>query len=748
MMMAFLLAAATAVGLDGASWIGERDNPAPAFARTFEVRGEVVAATLYVTGVGYYEARLNGQKVGRKVLDPTPTDYTKRVYFSAFDVREFLRSGANELTILLGNGLYNVQCRAAWDFDRAPWRDFPRAIASLDVAFADGSSRRLVTDGSWQVVASPVAYNDFREGEVVLSAPRRVGPPRTATVVPGPAGRLVPETHPGAEIIRTYPVRMVESLPDGATVYDFGYNLAGWARIRFSGLKKGAVVSIRYDERHPSESRRHIDMFLKAAASTNACPFLDARTIGFQTDHFVSDGRAVETYEPRFTYNGFRYVTVRGATPVAADVMGCFVRTAFPKTGSFTCDNEMFNRLVAATELAYEGNFTDGYPTDCPHREKNGWLGDAAIAIELAQYAYGSESNAATYRSWIQTLSDQQDARGAIANICPTSGWGLNAYSCSSGPAWGVALTTIQWTLWRFRADRRALEEAYPAMVRYADLLASETANVCTHGLGDWCSVKQLVDKLNWTYRTSMPFTSTVYACLSFREVAATAEVLGDAATAERFRVKVEKTRGAFNAAFYRGNGVYELGYPCGQALALEFGMVEPSEVAQVRRQLVKAVQEEGDQIDFGLLGSRVVFRQLSEAGETDLAWKLIMREEFPGFAHWIREGATTLWENFRGTTSRNHVMFGDFVAWAYAYVAGIRPTQPGFRRFSVKPCPPKALSRVEATVPTPFGDIRVAWQKKDGRFSLRLDVPDGTCADVTLSNGQTTSVSPGQHMF
>ena len=373
-----------------ARWIGVPDVPDPAVAKAFCVYAGLTSAVLKVTGVGYYEAMINGRKVGRKVLDPTPTDYSRRVYYSTYDVADLLQAGTNEIRILLGNGLYNVQSEAAWKFNHAPWRGSPRGIAALDLAFADGSRSRVETDSSWRVVPSPVAFNDFREGEVVLSRPDVVPETRNAVEMPAPGGTLVPAEHPGAEIVREYPVAAVETLPDGSTLYDFGFNIAGWARIRFSGLARGDVVSIRYDERHPSEGKRHIDQHVSKIASSELCNIVDSSTAGFQTDRFVSAGLDEEIYEPRFTYNGFRYAIVKGArkAPSSSDVTGCFVRTSFPKTGSFACDNEIFNKLIAAAALAYEGNFTDGIPTDCPHREKNGWLGDAAAAIEFAQYAY------------------------------------------------------------------------------------------------------------------------------------------------------------------------------------------------------------------------------------------------------------------------------------------------------------------------------------------------------------------------
>lgn len=740
---------AFAAQADEAKWIGVPGANDPAVAKSFDAPSRPKSAILKVTGVGYYEAQINGRKVGKKVLDPTPSDYAKRIYYSTYDVTEMIVPGGNELRLLLGNGLYNVQSDAAWNFNKAPWRGAPRGIATLELKFKDGTKRRIVTDSSWRAVHSPVAFNDFREGEVVLSMPAEMDEGRMVTVMDAPGGKLVPEEHPAAEIVREYPAVKAESLKDGSTLYDFGVNVTGWTRIRFAGLAKGEVVSVRYDERCPGDPKgRHIDVHVRKLASRELCKAVDPKTAGFQTDRFVSAGVDGEIYEPRFTYNGFRYVIVKGCrnAPDVKDVVACFVRTAFPQTGSFQCDNEIFNKLVAATERAYECNFTDGYPTDCPHREKNGWLGDAATAIEFAQYAYGGKGNTAAYSSWLQTIADQQKDDGRIASIAPSSGWGFNGNPCGCGPAWGIALTTIPYALYRFQGDMATMRELYPAMRRYADKLATSLHPLCTHGLGDWVAVKLNKPGDLMTSRTEPKYTSTCYAYRTFREMADMAALLGEKDDAGRYAAIAEKLKVDFNAAFYKSDGVYENGYACGQAMALEFGLVAASEVPAVRRRLVEAVHAEDDKIDFGLLGSTVVFRALSEAGETDLAWKMIMNETYPGFAHMIKEGATTLWETFRGSSSQNHPMFGDFVAWAYAYITGVKPLKPGFSEFEVRPHPPAALNFAKAKIPTPYGPILAGWKKEGGKLTLVVEVPHGTKAHVVLPSGKTFTLGPGRH--
>jgi len=734
---------------EGAKWIGEAGSRNPAFSKRFVVGKDLTSAVLSVTGVGWYEAHLNGGKIGDKVLDPTPTQYDQRVLYSVYDITAQIKKGENELKLLLGNGLYNVQGRCEWKFDQAAWRADPSGIAALELRYSDGTSERIVTDATWNVAPSPVLFNGFREGEIVLAEPRMDGEKRSACVMKGPAGRLELEVSPGAKVVRDVAVESVDTLSDGSTVYRMAENMAGWARIRFTGLKRGEVVTIRYDERNPRDEFRHIDMFCRSLPSTNACPEIAAESAGFQVDRFVSSGAAEEFYEPRFSWNGFRYVTVKGAKPNAADVVGRFVRTAFEKTGSFECDDAGFMKIMAAVARSYESNFTDGFPTDCPHREKNGWLGDAALAIPYAALEWGSEENTLAYRNWIKTIADVQSEDGRISSIAPSSKlFHFCDRACQGGSAWGVALTTIPSTLYRYRNDRAILSEAYPAMRKYMVKLLSEwkTDGALVRGFGDWCAVSW-----NWyrdrNYRTSDEYIRTAYAYYSAMELVEAAEVLGKADDAALFRADAMALKAFFNKKFYHGEGRYDkLSSPTAQALPLEFGLVETAEVDAVRRVLVAAVHEVNDKIDFGIIGSRCVFRQLCEAGAADLAWTLLMRPKYPSYLNMVSQDVNTLMESFDGGCSRNHIMFGDVGAWAYEYLAGIRLRKG--RKLTIRPLPPKSLGRVKAEIKLPEGRVMVAWTRKDGEFSLTAELPNGLETEVVMPSGKVEKGIAGRNIF
>ena len=756
------------------------ENASPAFAKTFTVAKPVASAVLHVTGVGFYEASLNGAKIGRKVLDPSPTAFDKRVLYSTYRLDDVLKPGANELKILVGHGWYDMRSILTWNFETSPWRDFPRAIAQLEIVYADGSRETVCSDRTWRQVKSPIGYDDIFDGEVQGAYDRRMPDldrtPLFAAEVSGPRGRLVAAAHPGAEVMRTISAKTIKSFGNGTYVIDFGENLAGWMRFTLRGQKPGDVVSFRYDERvnydgspaisSPRDGRkpiqfsnekaaagkghelRNIDHHFHYTSSQRVCP-VDA---AFQTDRFVCSGAAEERYEPHFQYSGFRYVVVRGLArePSLADAEACVIHTAFKTIGRFSCSDETFNTLMEMGEKSYRSNFADGVPTDCPHREKNGWTGDASIASELAQYLF---ENTATYEKWLRDIGDSQLADGNICCIVPTSGWG---YHWGNGPAWDSALPIIAWNLWTYRADRRILDEVYPVLQRYLAYTASRAnpQGLVRHGLGDWVPV-------NRKHMPSTEFTSSCYYYQALRIATEIARLRGAKKDADRYASLAAKTRAGLNAKYYKGKGVYDNGGQTAQGCALAFGIVEPSEQAAVAAELVKSVERAGCHVDMGLLGTKHVFRALARIGRADLAFKMLVNPTKPSPVEWIQKGGTTLWEDWSDGASRTHIMFGDFVGWAYQYLAGIRleetaqstsavplVTKPGFQELVIEPSLVDSLNWVKAAVESPYGEIESAWVREGKQVVYTITLPPNTKACIKLPGQAPKHVGSGRHVF
>ncbi len=752
-----------------AKWISAGSElPTPRFEKRFTVKERPASATLHITGLGYYEATINGRRIGEKVLDPAPTDYTKTVLYSTYQLENELRVGENTLSVTVGHGLYCVRALSHWWFERAPWKAPPCLIARLELNYSDGRTETIVSDRTWRQVKSPIGYDDFREGEVIgawhPSLPDYGEDGIPAQERPGPRGALKAESQPGAEVVETFRPVSIHAFGGNVQVVEFPKDISGWVSLTIRGARKGDVVSVRYDERvekdfspvapspgyahglrEPAEGpdRRRIDCYFEASASFPVC----TQDIGFQTDRIVCSGAAEQTYEPRFTYNGFRYVVVRGLrTPLKPeDITAKFVHTAFPRISSFSCSDPVFNRLMGMADVAYRANFTDGFPTDCPHREKNGWTGDASIAAELAQYCYGNTSG---YEKWLRDICDAQNAQGDIPGIVPTAGWG---FAWGNGPAWDSALPVIAWSLYVYRDDRRILDEIYPALVRYLGYTATKaTGALVKHGLGDWVPPDR-------KYMPSTEFTSSCYYLQAQQIAARIAAVKGLADDAKRFAAGADATRAAINAKFLKADGSYDNGGQTAQGMALSFGIAPAEKLNAVRARLIAAVEEAGGKTRMGVLGMKHVFRALSDAGRSDLAYAMLTHPGSPSPADWVRKGGTALWEDWADGASRNHIMFGDFACWAYQRLAGIRlpdggtaavpdPPVRAFKEILVAPEFVPQLNNVNARVGSLYGDIAVAWRREGGEFVLEVTVPPNASATLRLPGMVDRRLAAGAH--
>lgn len=716
--------------------IRRQEVNSPAFEKTFTLKKAVRQATLFITGLGFYEAHLNGQKIGHKVLDPAPTRFDKRVLYSTYDLTEQLKRGPNKLNVIVGHGWYDVRSVAVWNFDNAPWRDFPRMIAQLEIVFEDGSHATIPSDASWQQVASPIGFDCIREGEVIgRFSPRAIDLAKNrvmAEIVPAPAGKLVAAALPPSVVAQTFKPVTIRELKPNTWIVDFGQNMSGWIKLKILGQHANDIITVQYGEKIKKDgclSMHRTDEHFRYPASFEILP-----GGWFQTDRFVCDGSDEQIYEPRFTYNGFQYVQISGLkqAPNASTLLACAVHTDFKDVGQFTCSNELINKLQQAILWSYRSNFANGYPTDCPHREKNGWTGDALLASEQAMYNF---QNTAAYEKWIFDLMDEQQPNGNLAAIIPTSGWG---YDWGNGPAWDSALVIIPWMLYVYQGNTRILEASFDAMTKYVDYMTSRAKDgIVSHGLGDWIPVKT---------KTPVAVTSTGYYYLDAQIVARTAELLGKTEAAKKYSALAQSIRAAYTQHLYKGNGIYSIGSQTAQSCALHQGLVSALDRSSVEAQLIAAVEKTHAFPDFGILGSKYVFRSLSEAGRTDLAYAMASKDESPSYGNWIKRGATTFWEDWNEGASRNHIMFGDISAWFYQYLGGIRltdqvstiaekidPKEVAFKTFVIAPDPVAGLNWVKAEHDSPYGKIKSEWRQTPKTFTLKVEIPVNTTAWVYL---------------
>jgi alpha-L-rhamnosidase len=727
----------TTMEVDRSDW--PQKAPSPIFRKTFNVQKPLARATAMICGLGCYELRLNGGKVGDHVLDPVYTRFDRRDLYATYDVTSQLTQGKNAVGVMLGNGFFNPFARDAWYFEKTPWRNDPMMLVQLRLDYADGTSEVVASDATWRASTGPVTHDGARHGEDYDARLEPAGWDTAAfddsswaepKIVAGPKGVLSAEMMPPNRVMQTItPVSVTEPKP-GVFVFDMGQNFSGWAQLKVSG-PAGAKVTMHYSERILDDGT--VDQRISA-------PYVFEGP--FQTNTYTLKGQGEEVWEPRFAFHGYRYVEVTGfpGKPTADNVRGRVVHTAFAPTGSFECSNELLNKIQQCTLWSYRSNFV-GIPTDCPHREKNGWTGDAHLACEQAMFNF---NNVAAYEMWIQTLRDQQRPNGMFPGIVPTSGWG---FDWGNGPAWDSAFILIPWYCYQYYGDVGLLEANYDQMKRYVDYLTGRAKDhIVDIGLGDWVPAKT---------ETPVPVTSTGYYYVDATIVAKTAQLLGKTEDAKKYADLAEEIRKAFNEKFCHKDGTVANNSQTSLSCAIHQGLAAPDQVPAIIDQLVKNVEGNNNHLDTGILGMKYLFRTLTNHGRTDVAYRIATQTTAPSYGAWIQRGATTLWEDWQDGYSRNHIMFGDISAWFYQALAGINidPEQPAFKHFFIRPQPVGDLKWVRATHESIYGPIAVAWEKKEGTFSLDITVPVNTSATVSIpaknvesitENGKAATQTPG----
>lgn len=716
-----LFAVQGAVALGPAKWISgdsaEPYKPAPVLVKEFKLDSVPANAVFAVAVAGWCEVKVNGRKVGKDVLSPVTCQPDKRIPSLDLEVARFLREGTNVLEVLLGNGWQNTFTKDSWGFCEAPWMGSPKIRGELR---CDGKVV-FVTDGTWRAYDSPIVFNALRNGEWYDA--RREGErinERPATVERyAPWGRVCAEDAVPCSEGEVFEGKLRGKTPYGHDLYDFGANISGWCEIEVEG-ERGSKVTLDYDE--SLDSRGWLLEGVKRLIRGRG----ESRPV--MHDEYTLAGRPDgERWHPRFTYHGFRYVAVAKKGNVKLkSIRARFVHSGFRRAGTITMSEKTFSALQAATERSYLSNFV-GIPTDCPHREKNGWTGDAQLAMETGLWNFDAKAG---YVHFLRMMLDSQRPNGAVACILPCTpkfgfGWG-------SGPAWDAALFEIPWQIYRFYGDDAPAREAYPAMKRYLAFISekADADGLVAYGLGDWCNYQRRPS-------ASVRLTDSAYVYEFNRRAAFWAELFGEKDYAAERTVAAEQIKAAFNRVFYKGDGLYENGHLTALAAPLYFkGLCAEGEEERVARRLVAAVREKSHRAYFGILGAKWVPRVLADYGYADDAFKMFIQPEMPGWARWLQFGDGTLREDWDDYGSHNHVMFGDLSAWAYEYAVGIVPLEPGFRKVAFRPHFINGVDAFSAAYNTPFGEIRAGWKRVDGKPVFEYSVPQGVEVENSVRAG------------
>lgn len=741
----------------------EKSIPAPYFRHEFEI-GEVNSAEITICGLGYYELFINGKRITKGLLSPyisNPDDY---LYYDNYDVKPHLANGKNVIGVVLGNGMQNSFGGMVWDFDRARWRSAPKFAMSFEAETKDGKMLEFGAE-SFKCADSPIILDDLRIGEFYDARLELDGwnePEfddsewRDPIKADTPRGEIkLCEVDPILPMYEQIPCSIRKSrisiFPDirqsipvipipedeennGGYLYEFPINSAGLCRLKIKNARRGQKIVMQFAENLAPDGG--LDL-----RSTNFLPMRYEHR-----DIYICKGNSEETYMPMFTYHGFKYVLVMGLEEEQAteDLLTYVVmNTALEKRAEFKCSDEIVNKIWDATTVSNLANFYH-FPTDCPHREKNGWTGDASLSAEQMLMSLSCEKN---LKEWMNNVRKAMVPSGEIYGVVPTAYWGLTC-----GPAWDGVIVNIPYYMWIYRGDREILKENATAIVRYLNFLTTKITDkgVVNFGINDWVPAGR---REAGSSRTPSYFTATVTAMDICRKASEIFDELGmkyqkvfaDTLYSD-LRSALRKYAVDLNTLTVHGRCITT------QAMAIYYDVFENGEKQYAFDKLVKMFDNKNGGFDCGCLGIRILFHTLSDFGRADLAYKLITRTEFPGYGYWIVNGRTSLGEQFipvdEEQSSLNHHFFGDVISWFMKNLAGINlnPYHNNVNEVRFAPKFIAELDNAEASMTVPAGEIKAEWHRDGENVIYTVTVPDGMSARIMLPEGYQTDCGSTEH--
>lgn len=713
------------------------DAPAPALRGTWNVPDDVVAARLYVTAHGLYEARLNGERVGDHELAPGWTSYAHRLRYQTYDVTDLLRPGANDVEVLLGNGWWRGHL--TWSMQRALYGDRLALLAQLEVTTADGGRHVRAADGAWTAVPSGILMDDLYNGQTtdLRAAQTRADEGAPVEELDVDLSVLVAPDGPPVRVTEVVPARQVWRSPAGRLLVDVGQNVVGRLRLRVRG-DAGQEVVVRHAE-------------VLEGGELGVRPLRNARA----TDTYLLAGGDEEVLEPTFTVHGFRYAEVTGVAELdAAQVEAVVLGSDMARTGWFESSHDLLNRFHENVVWGMRGNFVD-VPTDCPQRdERLGWTGDIQVFAPTATFLHDATG---FLRSWLRDVEADQAPSGAVPFVVPDV-----LRNGMTATAWGDAAVVVPWVVYERSGDAAVLARQLASMrawVEYVDACAGDDG-VWSGGFqfGDWLDPTAPPEEA-YRAKADPDVVATAYVARSADLLARAADVVGDPATASYARAVLERAREGFRREFVTPSGRVLSDAQTVYALALRFDLL--ADGAQRRRaadRLADLVRTAGFRIATGFVGTPLVADALAENGYVGLAYRLLLQTGCPSWLYPVTMGATTVWERWDsmlpdGTvnpgemTSFNHYALGAVADWLHRSVAGLAPAAPGYRRLRVAPRPGGGLTHASARHLTPYGEASVGWRIADGELVVRAVVPVGVRADVELP-GVRAEVGHGEHSW
>lgn len=714
----------------------DKDNLQAQYIRkVVELDEKPIQGYISICGVGYFDLYINDKKVGDDVLSTPFTRFDKTLLYLQYDVTKYLKKGKNAITCILGNGWYNCFAEDPWNTRQASWRSKPRMVAELKVL--EGTEYKYYsTDNTWlgYNLCGPIVFNGIRNGEH-YDARLELGDWRKVkyndemwdpcSLIRSPGGELIACEMEPIKVIKEFNAVKKWKLENGSWVFDLGQNQAGYCVVTFKG-KKDTEYTLTYS-----------DVLKEDGDIDNSAIGCFIRSHGFQTDKYIKKSDEPEIYHPIFVYHGFQYVRIDGFDyePDLIDVKSNAVASGFDIIGKFECSDDLLNRLQHLCVWSSLSNM-ESIPTDCPHREKNGWTGDASISSEQMMMNFASS---AFFIKWNNDIRDAQRPNGLLPCVVPSTGWGYNSLN---GPDWSSAVINIPYNIYLYNNDVDILKESYDVIKRHCDFMESMTLDyTLDYGLGDWCAPFEgpAISKNMGSFKCPTEVTDTAFFYDAAKTVEKIAKIIGNTEDEKYYAKLKEKIKKAFREKYFdKETGIVKGNCQTSTSVMLYFELYNNNKEKELLiKNLLNQIKEKDDHLDFGILGCKFVMNSLGKNGYGSIGQKMIAQRTFPGCKQWMDLGATTLWECWNGGGSHNHHMFSDLSAFMYKYVAGISPDEndPGFHTCVFRPALECGMEYSKAEHESMYGKVSIDWKNNGGKVEILVEIPFGCIGKLYLPN-------------
>ena len=716
----------------------------PLFRKEFSIKKKIANAQLFITGLGQYEASINGAKIGTSFMAPGWTHYGKTVLYNVYDVTPQLKTGKNAIGVIVGNGFHNI--------NRERYRKLvitfgmPRMISKLKITYTDGTEEIIVSGADWKCAPSPITYTSIYGGEDYDAQLEQKGwnnpgfndsKWKNALLAEAPKGQLLAETDFPIKVMDVISVKKISQPEPGKYLYDFGQNASGIIELKVQG-KKGQVIKLT-----PGEL-----IFKNQMINQNA-------TGGPYYLTYTLKGEGIETWRPRFTFYGFRYCMVEGAVPSKGaastqkptndlpgmiDLKFLHTRNSSPESGAFTCSNQLFNQTYDLINWAIKSN-TQSVVTDCPHREKLGWLEQTYLMGASMFYNYDLYH---LYDQTVKNMMDAQTSNGLIPDIAPE--YVVFGGAFTDSPEWGSAGVILPWMIYEWYGDKEVMKSAWPMMKKYVEYLGTKSKNhIISYGLGDWFDYGPRSP--GEAQLTPKAVTATAIYYYDIKLLCQMAEVLNYTSETQRLISLSNDVKKAFNDEFFNAQtNVYSTGSQTSMSMPLCVGLVDENKRTDVLNKMVETISQSGKALTAGDVGFHFLVKALEEGGASQLLYEMNNRNDIPGYGFQLKKGATALTESWPALegVSNNHLMLGHIMEWYYTGLGGIKQEQHSvaFKNIIIRPETVGDISQTKATYQSPYGVIKSEWTKKDGNFTLKVEIPANSSATVYLPSTDVNAIT------